>query len=66
MDIIAVEPNIKSHPEFEIVDYKEAIENADIVVFLVSHKEFQDIEIDQTKEVLSFCKLNVKRPVPVQ
>jgi UDP-N-acetyl-D-mannosaminuronic acid dehydrogenase len=66
LDIIAVEPNIKSHPEFEIVDYKEAIENADIVVFLVSHKEFQDIEIDQDKEVLSFCKLNVKRPVPVQ
>jgi UDP-N-acetyl-D-mannosaminuronic acid dehydrogenase len=65
MDIIAVEPNIKSHPEFEIVDYKEAIENADIVVFLVSHKEFQDIEIDQTKEVLSFCKLNVKQKVSV-
>ena len=66
VDIIAVEPNIKEHSEFEIIDYKDAIEKADIIVFLVSHKEFQDIEVGQDKEVLSFCKLNVKRPVPAQ
>lgn len=66
VDIIAVEPNIKEHSEFEIIDYKDAMEKADIVVFLVSHKEFQDIEVGQDKEVLSFCKLNVKRPVSAQ
>lgn len=41
LDILAVEPNIETHKEFEIVDYKEAIDKADIVTFLVAHKEFK-------------------------
>ncbi len=63
--VLAVEPNIKSYSEFEIVDYKKAIDEADIVVFLVGHKEFKEIEIDDTKEVLTFCKLNVRKRIPV-
>ncbi|WP_169764351.1 UDP-N-acetyl-D-mannosamine dehydrogenase [Campylobacter mucosalis] len=51
-DILAVEPNIKSHNEFEIFDYKEALEIADLVVFLVGHKEFKDLNI---KTELDFC-----------
>ncbi len=66
LDVIAVEPNIKEHPEFEITDYHNAVEKADIVVFLVSHKEFQNIEIDENKEVLSFCKLNVRQTAPAK
>ncbi len=65
VDVMAVEPNIKVFSDFEIVDYQKAIDEADIIVFLVSHKEFIDIEIDQDKEVLTFCKLDVKRKVPV-
>ena len=65
VDVMAVEPNIKAFSDFEIVDYQKAIDEADIIVFLVSHKEFIDIEIDQDKEVLTFCKLDVKRKVPV-
>ncbi len=65
VDVMAVEPNIKTFSDFEIVDYQKAIDEADIIVFLVSHKEFIDIEIDQDKEVLTFCKLDVKRKVPV-
>ncbi len=65
VNVLAVEPNIKTFSDFEIIDYQKAIDKADIVVFLVSHKEFIDIEIDQEKEVLSFCKLDVKRKVPV-
>jgi UDP-N-acetyl-D-mannosaminuronic acid dehydrogenase len=61
VDLFAVEPNIKSHPEFEIVDYQTAIEEADIIVFLVSHKEFQDIEVANDKKVMVFCKLSVKK-----
>ncbi len=53
VDVLAVEPNIKAHKDFEIADYKKAIEISDIVVFLVGHKEFKGLKIE--KEVLDFC-----------
>ena len=53
VDVIAVEPNIKTHKDFEIADYKKAIEISDIIVFLVGHKEFKGLKIE--KEVLDFC-----------
>jgi UDP-N-acetyl-D-mannosaminuronic acid dehydrogenase len=52
VDVLAVEPNIESHKEFEIVDYKEAIKAADIVTFLVAHKEFKKLDM---KSELDFC-----------
>mgnify|MGYP000361375710 FL=1 len=52
LEILAVEPNIESHKEFEIVDYKDAMEQADIVTFLVAHKEFRNLEV---KSDLDFC-----------
>ena len=52
LDILAVEPNIESHKEFEILDYKKALEEADIVTFLVAHKEFKKLDI---KTNLDFC-----------
>jgi len=52
LDILAVEPNIESFKEFEIVDYKTAIKQADIITFLVAHKEFKSLNIE-TK--LDFC-----------
>jgi len=51
-DILVVEPNIKSHKEFDIVECKEALEKADIVTFLVGHKEFKNLDI---KTSLDFC-----------
>lgn len=57
LDILAVEPNIDSHKEFEIVDFEGAINDADIIVFLVAHKEFKGIRIFG-KEVLDFCGVN--------
>lgn len=53
IDVIAVEPNIKVHKDFEIVDYKKAIEISDIIVFLVGHREFKGLKTE--KEVLDFC-----------
>ena len=53
LDILAVEPNIKSFSKFDIVDYNIAIKEADIIVFLVAHREFKDLNID--REVLDFC-----------
>jgi len=52
-----VEPNIKSHSVYKLTDYKSAIKNADIVVFLVDHGEFKDIKIEDLKSkiVLDFC-----------
>ncbi|MDQ1338541.1 MAG: UDP-N-acetyl-D-mannosaminuronic acid dehydrogenase [Campylobacterota bacterium] len=52
VNILAVEPNIESHKEFEIVEYKEAVKSADIVTFLVAHKEFKKLDI---KTNLDFC-----------
>ncbi len=52
LDIVAVEPNITSHKEFNIVEYKEALERADIVAFLVAHKEFKDLSVETE---LDFC-----------
>ena len=54
VEVIAVEPNITTHKEFEIVKDADAIENADIIVYLVAHKEFKGIRIFG-KEVLDFC-----------
>ena len=53
VDVVAVEPNIKAHKDFEIADYKKAIKISDIIVFLVGHKEFKGLKIE--KEVLDFC-----------
>ena len=52
-DILTVEPNIKSHKDFEITNYKKAIDIADIIVFLVAHKEFKGLKIQ--KQFLDFC-----------
>jgi len=50
-----VEPNIESHNVFKLTDYQEAAEKADIIVFLVAHKEFKILKIDSTKKILDFC-----------
>ena len=52
LDILAVEPNIETFSEFDIVDYKEALEKADVVTFLVGHKEFKGLEVETN---LDFC-----------
>lgn len=50
-----VEPNIKEHKVFKLTNYQEAIEEADIIAFLVSHDEFKKEEISSEKIVLDFC-----------
>ncbi len=61
LDVVAVEPNISEHSEFEMMDHKEAASRADVIVFLVAHKEFLDLDIDEDKKVLAFCKLEDRR-----
>jgi UDP-N-acetyl-D-mannosaminuronic acid dehydrogenase len=50
-----VEPNIDSHKVFKLTDYKKAIHDADIIVFLVAHKEFKSLVIDSDKKIIDFC-----------
>lgn len=50
-----VEPNISSHNVFKLTHYNEAVHSADIIVFLVNHSEFKDIEIKNEKVILDFC-----------
>ena len=54
-EIYVVEPNIKEHKVFKLTNYKEAYEKADIVAFLVNHKEFFELEYDEDKIILDFC-----------
>ncbi|NND15979.1 MAG: UDP-N-acetyl-D-mannosamine dehydrogenase [Eudoraea sp.] len=50
-----VEPNITSHDNFELTPFEEAIKKADILAFLVAHKEFKSASIPTDKLVLDFC-----------
>ena len=55
---LIVEPNIKSHTLYKLTNYKEAIDEADIIVFLVAHKEFNEFMFLENKVVLDFCGVN--------
>lgn len=50
-----VEPNIIEHKVFKLTPTLEAIETADIIVFLVAHNEFKDLVIDNSKVIIDFC-----------
>lgn len=55
---LIVEPNIYSHSVYKLTDYKEAINKADIIVFLVAHDEFKTLKLSSDKLVLDFCGIN--------
>lgn len=53
--VLVVEPNVKKHHTFNLHDYKEAYNNADIVIWLVRHNEFVEISKSKNKIELDFC-----------
>lgn len=53
-DYYIVEPNVEEHHVFKLTDYKIAVEKADIVAFLVAHKEFKNLNL-KGKVILDFC-----------
>jgi UDP-N-acetyl-D-mannosaminuronic acid dehydrogenase len=53
-NILAVEPNINGHKDFSVCRLEDALEKADILVYLVSHTEFFGID-EKGKLVLDFC-----------
>ena len=54
IDVLPVEPNLEASKEFTLVDDETAINEADIIVFLVAHDEFKGIRIFG-KRVFDFC-----------
>lgn len=52
MDVVAVEPNIKSYEGISLVGQDQALKEADIVSIFVPHKEFTDLTHDR---ILNFC-----------
>lgn len=54
-EVLVVEPNIKSHKTFNIINHQEAYKKADIVVWLVRHKEFIHSSYRIIKEEFDFC-----------
>ena len=54
-DILVVEPNVKEHKVFKLTDYKVAYEKADIIVFMVAHKELKELPYREDKVILDFC-----------
>ena len=59
-DILVVEPNVREHKIFKLTNYKEAYEKADIIVFLVAHKEFKELPRKENKVILDFCGIYKK------
>ena len=54
-EIYFVEPNIEEHHVFKLTEYKTAVNEADIIIFLVAHDEFKKLEISSDKIILDFC-----------
>ena len=57
-DYFIVEPNIIEHNVFKLTNYKIAVAEADIIIFLVAHDEFKFLEVDANKVVLDFCGIH--------
>ena len=56
-NVIEVEPNLENCSEKKVTPVSEAIEKADIIVFLVAHKEFSGLKFKGDKQVLDFVGL---------
>ena len=55
LKVIPVEPHVNTHSKLALADSKKAAEDADIIVFLVAHRAFEELSIDKSKVVLDFC-----------
>jgi UDP-N-acetyl-D-mannosaminuronic acid dehydrogenase len=51
-----VEPNIESHSVYKLTHHEEAINKADIIVYLVAHDQFKNHAL-KNKIVLNFANV---------
>lgn len=54
-DTLVIEPNIITHNSFNLTNYIDAYEKADIIVYLVAHDEFKTLPKNNDKIILDFC-----------
>ncbi|MDE5417465.1 UDP-N-acetyl-D-mannosamine dehydrogenase [Labilibaculum sp. DW002] len=54
-EILLVEPNVDEYSDHKLSNYREAYEEADLVVYLVAHKEFYALPKSKKKLILDFC-----------
>ena len=45
--VVICEPNLTSHPDFQLVSLDDALAQANIVLLLVDHKAFRDLTLEQ-------------------
>lgn len=55
VEILVVEPNVAEHKVYKLTPYQTAYEKADIVAFLVNHKEFASLNYRDDVQVFDFC-----------
>ena len=53
VDVLAVEPNLANHKSIKLTPYQQASESADLVIYLVAHKEF--VGLSANGKELDFC-----------
>jgi UDP-N-acetyl-D-mannosaminuronic acid dehydrogenase len=58
IELIPVEPNIDEYEGQKLTTPEEAVEQANIIVFLVAHKSFKKLKITAGKTVIDFCGIN--------
>tara|TARA_R110002072_G_scaffold7503_2_gene40400 strand:- start:138361 stop:139569 length:1209 start_codon:yes stop_codon:yes gene_type:complete len=56
-NVLRVEPNIESEGSMELHTIPDALEKADIIVFLVAHNEFKNLTIPTNKKIIDFVGL---------
>ena len=54
-DYFITEPNIERHSVFKMTSYQDAFNQADIVAFLVAHREFKELSPTPEKVILDFA-----------
>ncbi len=57
-NVLSCEPNIKSHPDFDLRASNVIVEKSDLLVFLVAHSEFRNMNTFK-KEVINVCGLKL-------
>ena len=58
-DLLLVEPNLQKSKKYELTDYNSIDDKADIVAYLVAHKEFGVFETEVIE--LDFCGIKQRR-----
>ena len=49
-EILVSEPNLNSHPDFDLLPCEEVLERSDILLLLVDHKKFRSLKATDLKE----------------